>query len=159
MGEEKIQRFINFAMKSLSEITLPAKRWVTDIAASNYRPHPKDGEGNVFSLCFSPHPREGTTARSQSQVGRGRGYPILPDRREVSLSFPMGGGGPHLTDGEVPQPGQDGVVGGTLSRSGWGYPPPPIRTEWEYPYLTPPPPIQDWMGLTPLLPPPRDGAA
>ena len=30
---------------------------------SNYRPHPKDGEGNIFTLFVSPHAPAGTAVR------------------------------------------------------------------------------------------------
>ena len=44
----------------------------------NYRPHPKDGEGNIFSLCVSSHLDGGRGGGTPSQVqvegpGEGQG--------------------------------------------------------------------------------------
>ena len=60
-----------------------------------YRPHPKDGEGNIFTLCVSPH----------LDGGGGGGYPILL----------TGGGG-----GGTSIPGQDRGRGTSISGPGWG---------------------------------------
>ena len=40
---------------------------------NHYRPHPKDGEGYIFTLCVSPHPAAGTAVR------------VFATRREVCL--------------------------------------------------------------------------
>ena len=66
----------------------------------NYRPHSKDGEGYIFTLCVSPH-LDGGGTQSQVQVG-------VPGQ---------GGGGPRSGWG-VPGPGRGGP------RSGWGVPGP-----------------------------------
>ena len=112
------------------------------------------GEGNIFTLCVSPHldggggvPHPRSAWGGVSHPRSGWGYPIPG----------LDGGGyppwPGL-DGITPspQPGLDGVVshprsgrGDTHPRSGW----------WRYP--------QDWMGYPPLArtgwghPPPMTG--
>ena len=52
-----------------------------------YRPHPKDGEGNIFTFSVSPHAEGGTPIRSWWRAGGrpirswwGGGYSILPDK-------------------------------------------------------------------------------
>ena len=103
------------------------------------------GEGNIFTLCVSPHPEE-----YPHQVLMG-GTPILPTR-----------GYPILTDRGYPiLPNRDTPcfpTGGTPSFLAGGYPilldkGIPIRTGWGTSN-----PHQDWIGrVPPTIPPGLDG--
>ena len=82
----------------------------------NYRPHPK-GEGNIFSLFVSPHPRGGGLHKSQvlSQVSGtgpffGGGVGRVPQSQVLSQVLP---GGTPVT-GSFPGP-----LGGGYPRPGW----------------------------------------
>ena len=111
----------------------------------NYRPHPKDGEGNVFSLFtlgVSGPTRTGWGAPKPGQdgvpPGQDRmGYPPSQDR----MGYPQartGWGTPWPGQDRVPpKPGQDGVP---PSQDRMGYPPkpgqdgvPPGQDRIEYP--------------------------
>ena len=147
-----------------------------------YCPHPKDGEGNSFSLFVSWHPR-------------GEGYPIsIPYTSTGTMSFLGGGvpqwlvlgpflaggypsvwyqfpsqGVPHswmgypLARGGIPPPGQ--VRMGVPPSQGWGNPSqvdrgylgwgtPPARSGWGVPGMGYPP-GQGWSNR----PPPQDRTA
>ena len=74
----------------------------------SYRPHPKDGEGTVFSLFVSPH-LDGGGYPSQVWMVWGVPRPGLD-----------GGGHPdQVWMVEWGYPSQVWMVGGTLARSGW----------------------------------------
>ena len=105
---------------------------------SNYRPHPKDGEGTVFTgVCLSTRggtPSHNTFTGPMSFLGVPHLHPLM-----LPLDAPVTG--PRsLPRWEVfPWPGQDGVfppppqnmmvLPPPPARSGWGMPPPPPRTE------------------------------
>ena len=96
-----------------------------------YRPHPRDGEGTVFSLFVSSH-RSGQGGYRIPGTSPGGGYPI--QLMEVPIPGLDGGGGvSHPADGGVPHPrstsvppwkGLDGV---RLQPESDGVHPPPIR--------------------------------
>ena len=85
----------------------------TKFIGQNYRPHPKDGEGNVFSL-FTPRgegvPRITQDGGGSTPARLGWGYPSL---------VRMGGYPGQIRMG-VPQPG----MGYPSPIQGWGAPPP-----------------------------------
>ena len=62
--------------------SVPSVLWLTDRDENYYRPHPKDGEGNVFSLSTTgggstPVLAEGTPVPA-------RGHPLQPSRTRVT---------------------------------------------------------------------------
>ena len=116
------------------------------VRCSYYRPHPKDGKGNIFTLFTRrryPSPRFFPRSfLGYPSTGGGRGSLVL-DRR-----YP-GGVPPSQDLMGCPQPGQD--WGTLLARSGWGIPQP--GQDWGTPSQvrmgTPPPP-QDCSTRWPL---------
>ena len=68
----------------------------------NYRPHPKDGEGNVFTLS--------TPGGGSGQSSRGGGGQVSPARGGVRSVQPGGGGGQSSWGG-----GQSSCRGGSAS--------------------------------------------
>ena len=119
---------------------------------SNYRPHPKDGEGNIFTLCVSTHldgGGGGGRGVSHHRSGQG-GTPLYPG---LDGEYPI----PGVDGGGTPQTGRDGVP--HLARSGWWRGTPlSAGTGWGGI------PGQDWMGYPPRTglgtpPPPLDRAA
>ena len=93
---------------------------------NNYRPHPKDGEGNVFSLSTTgegyPSPRffdwflVPGPFLGEGYPSPGRGYPVpVIDEGYPSLSH----GWMVPQDRGTTTPGQDGV---SQARPGWGTP-------------------------------------
>ena len=83
------------------------------------------GEGNIFTLCVSPHLERGGRGVPHLRSGRGGGYPI-PGLAggEGTPSQVWLGGVPHPRSGRgVPWPGLDDWGGGTWTQE--GVPPPP----------------------------------
>ena len=80
--------------------------FVTEIClfSNVYRPHPKDGEGTVFSLFVSSHLHRGRRGVPQPGLDGGQGTP--------ARSGWCGGGelGQVWMVAGVPQPGHDGVA-------------------------------------------------
>ena len=119
---------------------------------SYYRPHPKDGEGDIFSLFVSSHlgrgrgvPRPGQDSGVPHPGQDGGGYPIQVRMGGYPSHVRMGGGYssqvrigvpqlrkgyPHTKMG-YPLPGQDG--GCTPARD--GVPPPPPIQRWGPPKI------------------------
>ena len=110
----------------------------------NYRPHPKDGEGNIFTLCVSSHLDWGggvtpsqvwTGGVPHSRSERGAGTPSQVWMRVGGLPDPRSGGGGGtpsqvwMVGGGGYSPGQD-WMGYLPHRSGWWGDTPPARTGW-----------------------------
>ena len=97
----------------------------------NYRTHPKDGEGNIFSLFVSSH------------LWGGGGFTPCPSDNTSTgpLSFP----------GVIKVTGPMSLLGDTLARSRWGVPQPGPDIGVPHPGMVHPQPGQD--GGTPA----RDG--
>ena len=71
-----------------------------------YRPHPKDGEGNSFTLLVCPQGGRGGSAGGRGGSAGGRG------------GSAMGGGVGQRGEGWVSRGGQPGERGGSVGRSG-----------------------------------------
>ena len=91
-----------------------------------YRPHPKNGEGNIFSLSVSSHP-----GGTQLPLGS-RGYHILPNRGYPHSTRP--GDTPILPDWGM-LPSFPTLPKGATPSFMTGGSPSPIRTGWGYTLL------------------------
>ena len=89
--------------------------------SAHYGPHSKDGEGNIFSLCVSPHRREGVTPVCRWGVPHPSWQGVLP-------CFSTGRGYPIGTGWVYPSSELDG---GTPPPPHWDWMGvPPIGTGW-----------------------------
>ena len=94
-----------------SKPTLHRLHWWGNWETDFYRPHPIDGEGNVFSL--SVHQGEGTSGLWSHVLSRGSGYPLA--------SGPGHSGGRGVLPSSVSSPVQNPVPGPTRGeRVPWG---------------------------------------